>query len=57
MDVVESAEGVLEIILNTYSKPNLTPQEIYALAVERKDPLREFSSICRRELESLWSGL
>ncbi len=54
INVVESAERVIAIILETYSKPNLSPEEIHALASERTDPLRDFSGICRRELESLW---
>jgi hypothetical protein len=53
-NVVESAERVIAIILEAYSKPNLSPEEIHALASERTDPLREFSSISRCELESLW---
>jgi len=57
MNVVESAQRVLDTIIETYSKPNLTAEEFHALAGERPDPLREFSSICRRELESLWNGL
>jgi hypothetical protein len=56
MNVVESAEQVIQIVLNTYSKPNLTPEQIQTWAVERNDPLREFSIICRHELESLWNG-
>ena len=56
MNVVDSAQKVIDTILDTYSKPNLTPEEIHALAGKRTDPLREFSSICRRELESLWNG-
>lgn len=56
-NVVESAERVVDTILHTYSEPNLTPEEIRALATERTDPLREFSGICRGELESLWNGL
>ena len=54
--VVESAERVIDTILNTYSQPNLTAEEIHALAGERNDPLREFSNICRHDLESLWNG-
>ncbi len=57
VNVVESAQRVLDIIIDTYSKPNLTPEEFHALAGERPDPLREFSNICRRELESLWNRL
>jgi hypothetical protein len=56
-NVVESAERVIQTILNTYSKPNLTPEEFQAWAGERNDPLREFGNICRHELESLWDGL
>jgi hypothetical protein len=55
-NVVESAERVARAILTTYSAPNLTAQEIQSVA-GKLDPLREFSSICRRELESLRSGL
>ncbi len=51
--VVESAERVIGIILDTYSQPNLTAQEIHAWAGERNDPLREFSNICRHDLESM----
>ncbi len=57
MNVVESAEHVIRVILDTYSQPNLSPEQIHTLASERTDPLREFSSICRRELESLWNRL
>jgi len=55
--VVESAERVIDIILNTYSEPNLTPEEFHAWAGEQNDPLRQFGNICRRELEGLWKGL
>ena len=57
MNVFESAERVIHTILSTYSEPNLTPEEIQAWAGERNDPLREFGSICRRELESLSKAL
>lgn len=57
MHVVESAERVISNILNTYSQPNLTPEEFQAWAGERNDPLREFSNICRRELETLSNDL
>jgi hypothetical protein len=54
--VVESVERVKQTILNTYSEPNLPPEEFQAWAGERNDPLREFGNICRHELESLWDG-
>jgi hypothetical protein len=51
--VLASAEQVLQHIVDTYSEPNLTPKEIQSRAANREDPLREFSVLCRRELESL----
>jgi hypothetical protein len=56
-DVLASAERVIDHIVCIYSQPNLTPQEIQSSAAHREDPLREFSSVCRGELESLWKGL
>ena len=56
-DVLASAERVIEHIMATYSRPNLTPHEIQSKATYRDDPLRDFSDICRSELESLWQGL
>jgi hypothetical protein len=50
-DVLASAERVIEHIINTYSEPNLTPEEIQSRAAKHGDPLREFSDICRAELE------
>jgi len=57
MHVVESAERVINTIMNTYAQPNLTLEEFHAWAAERNDPLRDFGEICRRELESLANGL
>lgn len=55
--VVDSAERVVQTILSTYSAPNLTPEELYAYATKHNDPLREFSEICRRDLETLWKDV
>jgi hypothetical protein len=55
--VLASAEQVVDRIIATYSAPNLTPEEISSRVANRNDPLREFSDVCRRELESLWKGL
>jgi hypothetical protein len=49
--VVESAERVAKTILSTYSAPNLTTKEIQSGVGKRDDPLREFSNICRPELD------
>jgi hypothetical protein len=56
-DVLASAERVIQHIINTYSEPNLTPEEIQSRAAKREDPLREFSDICRAELEAMHSQL
>jgi hypothetical protein len=57
-DVLASAERVVDQIVMTYSEPNLTSEEIQSRAAAKgDDPLRDFSTICRRELESLWKGL
>jgi hypothetical protein len=55
--VVDSAEHVINSILGTYSQPNLSPEDFRAWASKRNDPLREFSNICRGDLESLWTNL
>ena len=56
-EVLASAERVVDDIIATYSQPNFTAEEIQSMAAKREDPLRKFSIICRRELESLWKGL
>jgi hypothetical protein len=52
-DVLASAERVVDHVVATYSEPNLTPEQIRSRAAKREDPLRDFSSICRSELETL----
>ena len=49
--VLASADKVLKTIVTTYAEPNLSPDEIRQLAIDGNDPLREFSEICRRDLE------
>jgi hypothetical protein len=56
-EVLASAERVIDYIIATYSEPNLTPEEIQSRAAKHEDPLRDFSDMCRSELESLWKGL
>jgi hypothetical protein len=48
--VLASAERVIQHIIHVYSEPNVTPEEMPARAATRKDPLGEFSDICRAEL-------
>jgi len=51
--VLETAEAVIRIIVCTYPKPNLTPEQIESRAVSGDDPLRQFSDACRKELDSM----
>jgi len=51
--VLHEAEQVINIIVNTYPKPNLTAEEIEYRAMNGEDPLRRFSDICRAELDGL----
>jgi hypothetical protein len=51
--VLETAEEVIKTILDAYSQPNLTPEQIQSRAANGEDPLRRFSDTCRAELESL----
>lgn len=52
-EVLASAEKVIQYIISTYSEPNLTPEEIQSRVVKHQDPLREFSNICRAELQTM----
>ena len=53
-DVVESAEAVVQTIVETYFAPNKTfPQLRELMNSHAIDPLRAFSEICRAELQAL----
>ena len=52
-EVLKAAEDVVRHIIEVYSLPNLTVQQIQSIAVSGQDPLRGFSEICRAELEGL----
>jgi hypothetical protein len=50
--VVESADTVCRIIVDTYLAPNLSLEEMRNDWFERRiDPLRDFSEACRHELQ------
>ena len=50
-DVLAAAEEVVKKIIGSYAKSNLTPEQIQSTAMNGEDPLRNFSDICRAELE------
>jgi hypothetical protein len=56
-EVLTSAEEVVREIIGTYRKPNLTPEQIQSTATNGEDPLRNFSDICRAELDSMQSHM
>ena len=51
-NVIEKAEAVIRVILDTYSRPNKTFPELQNLMLNRGfvDPLLDFSEVCRDEL-------
>jgi hypothetical protein len=51
--VLQTAEQIIKAIAGTYSKPNLTPEQIESRTMNGHDPLREFSDTCRAELDLL----
>ena len=52
--VLQQAEQCVQTIVDLYSEPNLTPQQIHeALDARKFDPVKNFSSACRQELSKL----
>jgi len=51
--VVKAAEDVVKWAVDTYPKPNLTVEQIESAALSGEGPLRNFSDICRSELETM----
>jgi hypothetical protein len=51
--VVEAAEAVVRIIVETYFAPNKTFPEVRELVNSHGDPLRAFSEECRAEMRAL----
>jgi hypothetical protein len=53
-EVIACAEGIIGTIIKTYSEPNRDLTQLRAATGQDiVDPLRSFSDICRRELQSL----
>ena len=52
--ILTTAEEVVRTIINAYREPKLTPQQIELRAFNNgDDPLKNFSDVCRLELESI----
>jgi hypothetical protein len=56
-EVLAAAEGVVREVVDSYAKPNLTPEEIQFRATRGDNPLRRFSDVCRAELDSMQGQL
>jgi hypothetical protein len=51
--VVEAADTVVRIIVDTYLSPNITLADMRANWIDRHiDPLRDFAEACRKELRT-----
>lgn len=51
--IVEAAETVARTIVDAYLAPNITMEEMRANWIDRHvDPLRDFSEVCRQELQT-----
>jgi len=55
--VMNEAEAVLQLIIKQYGADNLSVEQLRRTAMERKDPLKAFSVICRRELKEIQGGI
>ena len=51
--VMKEAEQVLDLIITQYGAENLSVEQLRKTAMEKKDPLKAFCIICRRELKDV----
>ena len=51
--VMKEAEQVLDLIITQYGAENLSVEQLREAAMEKKDPLKDFSAICRREVKDV----
>ena len=51
--VMTEAERVLDLIITQFGAENLSVEQLRETAMEKKDPLKGFSAICRRELKDV----
>jgi hypothetical protein len=51
--VIKEAEQVLDLIITQFGAENLSVEQLRETVMEKKDPLKGFSAICRRELKEV----
>lgn len=49
-EVIASADGVLELVINRYSAPKVDPSKLDAGKIQRFDILYDFTEACRKEI-------
>lgn len=54
--VMKAAEQVLDLIIKQYGSENVSIEQLRQTAAEKRDPLKDFSVICRRELKEIQGG-
>jgi len=55
--VMKEAEGVLDLIMRQYGAENVSVEQLRRTAMEKQDPLKSFSLICRHELKKFQTGM
>ena len=55
--VMKEAEQVLDLIITQFGAENLSVEQLRKTAMEKKDPLKGFSAICRSELKEVQRGM
>ena len=56
--VIHEAEKVIDWIIARYLDENISAEQFRTSAIEKKeDPLKDFSIVCRRELQDLQRGM
>ena len=51
--VMTEAEKVMDLIMVQYGTDNLSVEQLRERGLEKKDPLKAFSVVCRRELKEI----
>ena len=56
-EVIKEAERVLDLIFKQYGAENVSVEQLRTIAMEKQDPLKGFSVVCRQELKNIQTGM
>ena len=56
-EVIKEAERVLDLIFKQYGAENVSVEQLRRIAMEKQDPLKGFSVMCRQELKNIETGM